>query len=80
MFSSTVVMQSNVSGINVYDGLNISNNVIHVLNAQSADPQVILGIWENGHAHTSQITISATALSTMLREIINPTTAERFPC
>ena len=57
-FSTSVVMQSNTSGGNVYDGLNISNNVIHILNAQSANPQVTLGIWENGHAHTSNITIS----------------------
>ncbi|HSY49282.1 MAG TPA: hypothetical protein VLC46_10760 [Thermoanaerobaculia bacterium] len=57
-FSSSVVMQSNTSGGSVYDGLNISNNVIHILNAQSANPQVTLGIWENGHAHTSNITIA----------------------
>ena len=57
-FSSSVVMQSNTSGGNVYNGLNITNNVIHILNAQSANPQVTLGIWENGHAHTSNITVS----------------------
>ncbi len=57
-FSTSVVMQSNTSGGSVYDGLNISNNVIHTLNAQSANPQVTLGIWENGHAHTSNITIA----------------------
>ncbi|HXH37090.1 MAG TPA: hypothetical protein VNN08_00535 [Thermoanaerobaculia bacterium] len=57
-FSSSVVMQSNTSGGSVYNGLNISNNVIHTLNAQSANPQVTLGIWENGHAHTSNITVA----------------------
>jgi len=57
-FSSSVVMQSNTSGGNVYNGLNISNNTIHILNAQSANPQVTLGIWENGQAHTSNITVS----------------------
>jgi len=57
-FSTSVVMQSNTSGGAVYDGLLITNNVTHVLNAQSANPQVILGIWDNGHAHTSNITIS----------------------
>jgi uncharacterized repeat protein (TIGR01451 family) len=57
-FSSVVIMQSNTSGGNVYDGLNIANNVIHILNAQSANPQVTLGIWENGHAHTSNITVA----------------------
>ena len=30
-----------------------------ILNAQDAmNPQVVLGIWENGHAHTSNITVS----------------------
>jgi len=57
-FSTSVVMQSNTSGGSVYDGLNIANNVIHTLNAQSANPQVTLGIWENGHAHTSNITVA----------------------
>jgi uncharacterized repeat protein (TIGR01451 family) len=57
-FSSTVVMQSNTSGGSVYDGLSITGNVTHVLNAQSGNPENILGIWDNGHAHTSNITIS----------------------
>jgi len=57
-FSSTVVMQSNTSGGAVYNGLTISGNVTHTLNAQSANPQNTLGIWENGHAHSSNITIS----------------------
>ncbi len=57
-FSSTVVMQSNTSGGAVYNGLTIANNITHVLNAQSANPQVILGIWDNGHAHTSNINIT----------------------
>ncbi len=58
-FSTEVGMQSNTSGSNVYDGLQITNNVIRVLNAQdNADPQNVLGIWENGHAHTSNITVS----------------------
>ncbi len=57
-FSSSVVMQSNTSGGAVYNGLNITGNVTHILNAQSANPQVTLGIWENGQAHTSNITVS----------------------
>jgi uncharacterized repeat protein (TIGR01451 family) len=56
--SASVVMQSNTSGGVVYNGLNITGNVTHVLNAQSANPQVTLGIWENGSAHTSNITVS----------------------
>ena len=51
-------MQSNVSGGSIYDGLLIDGNALRVLNAQSPDPETILGIWENGHAHTSDITIS----------------------
>ncbi|MGZ8833831.1 MAG: hypothetical protein ACXW19_11630, partial [Thermoanaerobaculia bacterium] len=56
--ASEVGMQSNTSGGNVYDGLNISGNQIHVLNAQSANPERILGIWENAHGHTSNITVA----------------------
>jgi uncharacterized repeat protein (TIGR01451 family) len=57
-FATSVVMQSNTSGGNAYDGLTIANNVTHVLGAQSASPERILGIWENGHAHTSNISIT----------------------
>ena len=56
--SATVVMQSNTSGGAIYNGLTIANNVIHVLNAQSANPQFTLGIWDNCHAHTSNINIT----------------------
>jgi hypothetical protein len=56
--SSEVGMQSNTSGGAVYDGLRIQNNVLDVLNAQSPAPERLLGIWENGHAHTSDITVS----------------------
>lgn len=57
-FSSSVGVQSNTSGGNVYDGLLIDGNDINVTGVQSAQPPRILGIWENGHAHTSDITIS----------------------
>ena len=57
-FASDVAMQSNTSGGSVYDGLQLIDNVVRVLNAQSASPQVILGIWENGHAHTSDIAVN----------------------
>lgn len=57
-FSTEVGMQSNTSGGSAYDGLQISNNVLRVLNAQSADPETILGIWENSHGHSSNITVS----------------------
>jgi nitrous oxidase accessory protein NosD len=56
--SSTVGMQSNTSGGNVYDGLVIDSNIINVFGAQSASPARILGIWENAHGHSSNITVS----------------------
>nr|MBP7688033.1 hypothetical protein [Thermoflexales bacterium] len=57
-FSSNIVMQSNTSGGNVYNGLLIDHNTVRVLNAQSANPARIIGFWENGHAHSSNITVS----------------------
>jgi hypothetical protein len=57
-FASSVGMQSNTSGGSAYDGLLIDNNTLRVLNAQSANPENILGIWENAHGHTSDITVS----------------------
>lgn len=57
-FSTEVGMQSNTSGGAVYNGLQITNNTLRVMNAQGANPEVILGIWENGHAHSSTINIS----------------------
>lgn len=58
-FSTEVGMQSNTSGGTGYEGLQITNNTVRVLNAQNnANPQVVLGIWENGHAHSSNVTVS----------------------
>jgi hypothetical protein len=56
-YSTEVGMQSNTSS-GAYEGLQITNNIVRVLNAQSVDPQVVLGIWENGHGHTRNMTIS----------------------
>jgi nitrous oxidase accessory protein NosD len=58
IFAASVAMQSNTSGGTAYNGLVIDNNTIRVLNAQSADPELILGIWENAHGHASNITVS----------------------
>ncbi|HQZ53184.1 MAG TPA: hypothetical protein PLG23_06945, partial [Thermoflexales bacterium] len=58
-FSTSVGMQSNTSGGGVYDGLAISGNTLSVTDAQDGDPSAILGIWENAHGHTSNITVSA---------------------
>lgn len=51
-------MQSNTSGGAVYNGLSITGNTINIINAQSANPQLVLGIWENAHAHSSTINVT----------------------
>jgi hypothetical protein len=55
---ASVGMQSNTSGGAVFNGLSITGNTINVQNAQSAAPESIRGIWENGHAHSSNVTVS----------------------
>jgi hypothetical protein len=42
---------------NAYDGLVIQNNIINVVNAQSAHPESILGIWENAESYVDNITV-----------------------
>lgn len=64
-FSTQVGMQSNTSGGNVYDGLQITNNILQVMNAQSADSQIIIGIWENSHGHLSNITVSGNSFTNL---------------
>lgn len=64
-FSTEVGMQSNTSGGTAYDGLQITNNNLRVLNAQSVDPQVVLGIWENAHGHTSDILVSGNSFTNL---------------
>ncbi len=58
LYSSHVALQSNTHGGDSYDGLLITGNTIKVLDAQSANPSRIIGIWENGHSHSSDITVS----------------------
>ena len=62
-FASSVGMQNTTSGGTIYDGLQITNNTMTVLNAQSADPEEILGIWENANAHTSNMIISGNSFT-----------------
>jgi hypothetical protein len=57
-YAANIGMQCNTSGGAVYNNLQITNNTINVLNAQSADPEVVIGIWENAHGHSSNITVS----------------------
>jgi uncharacterized repeat protein (TIGR01451 family) len=55
-FSKNVGMQSN-SGSNAFDGLVIENNIVRVLNAPSAEPAEIIGIWENGGASGGNLSV-----------------------
>lgn len=57
-FSSEVGIQSTTSGFDTYDGLQITNNIVRVLNAQSVRPERIRGIWENSQDHQSDVTVS----------------------
>ena len=72
--AAEVGMQCETIGGNTYDGLQITNNTIHVLNAQASAasspsgtvlPEVVIGIWENGHAHSSDITISGNSFTNL---------------
>ena len=62
-FATDVGMQSNATGGSTYDGLQITNNTIRVLHAPAADPEVARGIWENGNAHLSNITVSGNSFT-----------------
>lgn len=58
-FSAEVGMQSETSApVGVYDGLQITDNIVRVLNAQTANPESIRGIWENSHDDLANITVS----------------------
>lgn len=52
----SIGIQSNTHGGTSYDGLLISGNDL-VVNAGAMN-EFILGVWENGHAHLSDVTIS----------------------
>lgn len=52
---TTFAIQSNTHGGANYDGLAITGNTINVL---SAGDENLFGVWENGHAHGSNISVS----------------------
>ncbi len=56
--AASVALQSNTHGGSSYDGLQIIDNTIRITGAQAVDPEWVYGIWENGHAHASNIQIS----------------------
>ncbi len=55
--SSMVGLQSNTSGGSVYDGLVIEGNTVRVMGAPTALPTRVRGLWENSHAHLSNIRV-----------------------
>ncbi|MBN2149132.1 MAG: tandem-95 repeat protein [Anaerolineales bacterium] len=65
-YSSEVALQSNTHGGDSYDGLQIINNTVNVLNAQDANyPARLRGLWENGHAHSSDILVSGNTFTNL---------------
>ena len=54
--SRSVAMQSNTAST-AFEGLVIENNTVRVLNAAAADPENIVGIWENSNAFSKDIVI-----------------------
>ena len=54
--SKNVGIQSN-SGPNAFEGLVIENNVVRVMNAPSAEPAEIIGIWENAGASSGDLQV-----------------------
>ena len=57
-FAASVGIQSQTVGGGGLDGLAVTGNTITVLNAQSARPELVVGIWENGNADRSDIGIT----------------------
>jgi uncharacterized repeat protein (TIGR01451 family) len=56
--AASVVMQSSAGPATIYEGLTIANNVTHILSAQSSPPELIIGYWDNCHAHSSNVSIT----------------------
>lgn len=65
LYPAEIALQSNTHGGDSYDGLRIIDNTINVLHAQSARPTIIRGIWENGHAHTSDVLVSGNTFNNL---------------
>lgn len=57
---TTFAIQSNTHGSTNYDGLSITGNDIVALNAGDEN---LYGVWENGHAHESDISVSNNTFS-----------------
>lgn len=74
---STLAIQSNTHGGANYEGLNMSGNTINVLN-DNVNGESIVGIWENGHAHGSNITVNNNTFNGMGDPSSNDQTAFRI--
>jgi hypothetical protein len=55
--ATSIGILSKAADGDVYDGLDIEGNTLRVLNDPSADPENLVGIWENGNASASNITV-----------------------
>jgi hypothetical protein len=64
-FATSVGIQSESGGPATYDGLAITGNTIRVLKAQSANPERVIGIWENGTGTQSDILVSNNTFENM---------------
>ncbi|HEY1012818.1 MAG TPA: right-handed parallel beta-helix repeat-containing protein, partial [Herpetosiphonaceae bacterium] len=63
--ATSVGLQSNTSGGAVYDGLVLARNQLVVTGAQSATPEVIFGLWENAHGHSSDIMVEGNSFTNL---------------
>ena len=57
-YAQSVGIQTQVGGGGTYDDLEITGNTIQVTGNQNARPEIVIGLWENGNAHTSDILVS----------------------
>jgi hypothetical protein len=56
--ATDIGMQCDTGSTNSSEGLEIRNNLVRILRAQSADPGTVVGIWENGNVQASNIAIT----------------------
>ncbi|MFO0825021.1 MAG: hypothetical protein U0792_18185 [Gemmataceae bacterium] len=64
-FAQSVGIETQTGLPGSYDGLQIKANTITVQNAQNAKPEIVIGVWENGHADSSNITISGNSFTNL---------------
>lgn len=64
-FAQSVGIQTQTGPDTYYDGLQITGNTIEVSKAASSvsNAEIVIGVWENGHASASNITVSGNTFS-----------------